>query len=304
MGFFKKKEEESFENYAQKPWIQEAINISIQGLLETAEERTTLSLKHVETTRMIVLAKNGIYFSGSHSNTDYPIRESSSGERILYGYTFGDKDYPKLSNITLYDATMSIIKDIKRRLSLRIKEKPIVNTLDPTTEVNFRIYSQSEFQFCDLNTGKIKRSRNGNNDEYRIYLTYTAKNCNYQPITKAEPVSPATISHTSNTGRANKLIIRLDLPSYWVNISVGPYEIYLDDKFIGKIEEHYDRGGITNTKTFLVENGVHTIKCLRTYPHSGYLPTNLGVYQFEVYNQNKSFTIRIEDGGAGRFTEG
>ena len=85
---------------------------------------------------------------------------------------------------------------------------------------------------------------------------------------------------------ANNVIIKVKENGYNPYGSVGPYEIYLDGKIVGKI---------TGNQTFLAENGVHTIQCIRCYSYNG-TKADLGIYQFEVNNYDIVFTLTVNHG--------
>ena len=99
---------------------------------------------------------------------------------------------------------------------------------------------------------------------------------------------------------ANKVIIKVQENGYdKYGAGVGPYEIYLDGIMVGEV---------TGPKTFLAENGVHTIKCRRYWSYDD-SERILGTYQFEVINQDVVFTITVNHGEKNNlkfhtFTEG
>ena len=60
------------------------------------------------------------------------------------------------------------------------------------------------------------------------------------------------------------------------------FEFHLDGKAIGRSK---------NSSSFLLKDGIHTVQCYFCYPGTDYPRTELGVYQFEVNQESKTFTI-------------
>ena len=60
------------------------------------------------------------------------------------------------------------------------------------------------------------------------------------------------------------------------------FEFYLDGKVIGRSK---------TTASYLLTNGVHTVQCFFCYPKTDNPRTELGVYQFEIVNESKTFTL-------------
>ena len=60
------------------------------------------------------------------------------------------------------------------------------------------------------------------------------------------------------------------------------FEFYLDGKVIGRSKK---------TSSYVLTNGVHTVQCFFCYPKTDNPRTELGVYQFEINNESKVFTL-------------
>lgn len=84
---------------------------------------------------------------------------------------------------------------------------------------------------------------------------------------------------------ANNLIFEINYdPNKGLQTQKFYFEFYLDGKIIGREK---------TTCTYLVENGVHTVQCYFNNIQNSLPRTELGLYQFEVNNEAKIFTLNV-----------